>query len=181
MGVRELHPQYTYSDYVQWEGDWELIEGEAWAMAPAPSIEHQSISLTIASMLKQALEMCPACKALMEVDYKIDEFTTLRPDVLVACHIPRKAPYVDHTPEMIFEVVSPSTKQKDRTVKYRIYRDNGVKYYILVDPKATLAEIYELDERSGEYRLTHEAVDETISFEFGKCRIDFAFSRIWED
>lgn len=46
MGAIKLEdiPRYTYDDYKQWEGQWELISGVAYAMSPAPMIEHQSIS-----------------------------------------------------------------------------------------------------------------------------------------
>lgn len=40
-------PHYTYDDYARWEGDWELIEGVPFAMSPAPSIRHQSLSVSI--------------------------------------------------------------------------------------------------------------------------------------
>jgi len=44
MSNLELLPKYTYSDYCQWEGDWELIEGVAVSMAPAPMKIHQKIA-----------------------------------------------------------------------------------------------------------------------------------------
>ena len=40
-------PHYTYDDYVQWEGRWELINGIPYAMTPAPSVKHQLISQNI--------------------------------------------------------------------------------------------------------------------------------------
>ncbi len=43
--------RYTYEDYVQWEGDWELIYGQAIAMAPAPMINHQAVIVAILSQL----------------------------------------------------------------------------------------------------------------------------------
>jgi len=51
-------PHYTYDDYVQWEGRWDLIHGVAHAMTPAPSIAHQVISQHIASQLERVLEHC---------------------------------------------------------------------------------------------------------------------------
>ncbi len=54
-------PHYTYDDYMQWEGHWELICGMPHAMNPSPSIMHQAISQHIASQLERALENCPEC------------------------------------------------------------------------------------------------------------------------
>ncbi len=179
MGARDYYPDYTYDDYAQWEGDWELIDGQAWAMAPAPSVEHQSLSLAIAQVLKSALKHCRHCKALMEVDYKVDEYTTLRPDVLVACGIERGALYVDETPEIVVEVLSPSTADKDRKVKFAIYRDNGVKYYVMVDPSRENVEVYRLE--SGEYVLVHEGKEFETTFLFDECSIVFDSSAIWEE
>ena len=41
---REELPNYTYADYAQWEGRWELMDGVPFAMAPSPSFQHQSVS-----------------------------------------------------------------------------------------------------------------------------------------
>jgi|GEM_PF-3417321 len=35
-------PRYTYQDYEKWEGDWELIKGFSYSIAPAPTWQHQS-------------------------------------------------------------------------------------------------------------------------------------------
>jgi len=180
MAAVDYLPHYSYSDYCEWEGAWELIDGTAYAMAPAPSIEHQSISGKIMLELMQNFKNCRRCKALMEVDYKIDEHTTLRPDVLVACNIPANANYIDNIPKIIFEVLSPSTKLKDRTVKFQIYQNQGVNYLVLVDPRSKLAEIYILSSK-GAYVLANEVQEETVPFEFDECSIDFDFSAVWED
>ena len=45
-------PHYTYDDYVQWEGRWEIINGIPYAMYPAPSKKHQRVSLKIARQLE---------------------------------------------------------------------------------------------------------------------------------
>ncbi len=179
MGAVDYQPHYSYKDYLQWEGDWELINGTAFAMAPAPSVEHQDISGNILAEMKKKLKQCENCKVLMEVDYKIDEHTTLRPDVLVASKIPANANYIDNIPKIIFEVLSPSTKLKDRTVKFQIYQNQGVRYLVLVDPKSGLAELYTLSSK-GVYLLSDELKEENVTFEFDECSIDFDFGAIWE-
>ncbi len=64
----EYLPNYTYDDYKQWEGDWELIYGVPYAMSPTPNITHQEINLNIGYELKSKLKACKNCKALPEVD-----------------------------------------------------------------------------------------------------------------
>ena len=55
---KEYLPNYTYDEYVLWEGNWELIYGVPYAMAPAPMIKHQAISNKIAWQLQNVLQAC---------------------------------------------------------------------------------------------------------------------------
>ena len=77
---KEYLPNYTYDDYKKWEGNWELIYGVPYAMAPAPMIKHQAISNKIAWQLQNNLKECKACQALLPIDWKIDESTVVQPD-----------------------------------------------------------------------------------------------------
>ena len=78
-------PRYTYNDYLNWEGRWELIEGLPYAMTPLPIIEHQEVSKNILLQLSERLKDCIKCKALLPVDWKIDNDTVLQPDNSVVC------------------------------------------------------------------------------------------------
>jgi hypothetical protein len=73
MGAKALRnedlPQYTYEDYVQWEGRWELIQGIPYAMTPAPSIGHQVISSRINWQLRNLLQDCCRCEVLPPVSW----------------------------------------------------------------------------------------------------------------
>ena len=86
--IEDIH--YTYDDYKTWEGDWELIDGIPFArnssmMAPAPKIMHQGLASEIIYHLRDQIEECERCEVLGEVDYKINEDTILRPDVVFTC------------------------------------------------------------------------------------------------
>ncbi|MCP5054464.1 MAG: Uma2 family endonuclease, partial [bacterium] len=78
-------PHYTYDDYAQWEGRWELIRGIPYAMTPAPVIRHQEISVNIIWQLKERLKECNTCSVLLPVDWQVAEDTVVQPDVLVVC------------------------------------------------------------------------------------------------
>ena len=115
-------PKYTYEDYENWEGRWELIYGIPYAMSPAPGIRHQEVTGNINFELKNILINCEECKTLMTVDWRIpdmDDNTVLQPDNLVICK-DVKGKYLTDTPVMIFEILSPSTAMKDRHIKYEI-------------------------------------------------------------
>ncbi len=170
-------PHYTHDDYVQWEGRWELIYGVAHAMSPMPGIMHQAISQHIASQLERALENCEECHALLPVDWKIDEETTVQPDNLVICGELEKTAYLSKTPVLIFEILSKSTAHKDRTTKFKLYEREGVRNYVIVDPNESIAKVYRLQD--GRYIKVLDAGKDNVEFDLGKCRIPFEFAKIW--
>lgn len=170
-------PCYTYSDYVQWEGRWELICGVPHAMSPAPGIAHQSVSQHIASQLESALKNCKECHALLPVDWKINEETIVQPDNLVVCGELEKKAYLNKTPTLIFEILSKTTAHKDRTTKFKLYEQEGVRHYVIVDPNENLAKVYRLQD--GRYIKHIDASEERVEFDLGKCIVQFDFVKIW--
>ncbi len=172
-------PHYTYDDYIIWDGDWELISGTPYAMSPAPSITHQEINSKITFQLYSKLQNCKNCKVLPEVDWKIDESTVVQPDNLVVCDLQNKKNYLDKRPEIIFEILSPSTKKKDRNLKFALYQEMLVPYYVMVDPFSMFAEVYKL--YNGHYRLEEEFKDGTYAFELEVCPFSFSFADVFAD
>lgn len=173
----EYIPKYSYKDYLKWEGRWELIDGNAYAMTPLPVIKHQEITLNIAIELKSILKNCDKCQVLLPVDWKINEETIVQPDISVVCK-KIEGKFLDTPPVMIFEVLSPSTAFKDKTIKYQIYELQRVKYYIIVDIKSNSAEIFFLEDNS--YQKAKEVRKEKFTFDLDECKIDFDFGKIWE-
>lgn len=169
-------PNYTYEDYKQWEGDWELIGGLAYAMAPAPVKKHQMLVLLIGSEILTKLDNCPACEVLMDSDWKLNSNNILKPDVSVVCD-DKNEQYISKTPEVIFEVISPSTARKDEGLKHNIYAQEGVKYYILVYPNDLVAKVYKNDDFS--FKKVGDFDAETINFDGIKCAFSFDFSAIF--
>lgn len=169
-------PYYTYEDYKHWEDQWEIISGIAYAMSPAPMINHQKVSNNIAWILKEELLGCNQCHALLPVDWKISEDTVVQPDNLVVCYEPKGA-YLTKAPALIFEVLSKSTAKKDTTVKFELYQSEGVKYYIIVNPDENIAKAYELKE--GHYIKMVDATDEHVDFALNECKITVDFNKLW--
>ena len=64
----KILPYYTFEDWINWEGKWELIEGIPYAMSPAPLPKHQFIALNLASEFRIALRKCKDCKAYLPLD-----------------------------------------------------------------------------------------------------------------
>ena len=169
-------PRYTVRDYEQWEGRWELIQGVPYAMSPQPSIRHQVVSQHISVELARALAHCESCQALLPVDWKIADGTVLQPDNLVVCE-DVEGQYLTVPPILIFEILSPSTAYKDRTIKYHLYAEQGVRHYIIVDPEASVAEVFYLQDQRYTKRL--DAQDDQVSFDLHACTMTFDFGVIW--
>jgi len=176
MGAIAYEEHYTVEDYRRWEGDWELIHGVAYAMAPSPMVSHQLVSTKIASILTQLTDACPACAAISEIDWEIAHDTVVRPDVLLICKPIDET--INKTPEIIFEVSSPSTAKRDEILKFDLYAREGVTWYILVYPDKRIAKVYALN-GEGRYIKQGDFDEETFAFELDKCRIDFDFGKIW--
>lgn len=166
---------YTVGDYDLWEGNWELIDGMPYAMAPSPTVTHQTVNGKIFTQMNDALDTCSECQALFEIDWIVANDTVVRPDTLVICY--KADEKITKKPEIIFEVASPSTVTKDEKVKFEIYQREGVKYYILVYPDTLVAKVYEL--RDGRYIKVGDFTDKTTTFTLPTCEVTFDFSSIW--
>jgi len=178
MGIPKYVPHYTYEDYKHWEGRWELIQGIPFAMRPQPSFQHQRVSQRIAYELERALEGCTRCRAVLPVDWKIAEDTVVQPDNMVVCGEVTNQSYLDKPPVLVFEVLSPSTEQKDRLLKAELYASQGVKYYVLVDPQVQQAEVLELE--LGEYQKVAVLHGQKWRFDLEECQIEVDFSGFWK-
>jgi Uma2 family endonuclease len=172
----EYIPNYTYEDYKQWEGDWELIDGVAYAMAPSPIKRHQILVLTIGNELMTKLNNCSNCEVLIDSDWKLSSHTIFKPDVSLVCN-DHNENYISKTPEVIFEVISPSTASKDEELKYKIYANEGVKYYVLVYPSELIAKVYKNSEF--DFKKLGEFDTETLEFTNTKCPFKFDFNQIF--
>ena len=166
---------YTYEDYVNWEGDWELIDGIAYAMAPSPVKNHQYILSLINFLFQKELWQCKRCKVLIEMDYKVNEETILRPDLSILCKEDKEEKYISITPELIVEIISPKTARRDEKIKFEIYEREGVKYYILIYPNEKRVKIYE--NKNG---FKKKEDKEIYEFDLNGCIAKIDFKELFE-
>jgi Uma2 family endonuclease len=156
--------RYTYADYLTWLDDKtrELIHGFIQKMSPAPRSEHARISFNLVWLLgyiiKKNKGKCEIFDAPFDVrfpkhgetaDNKID--TVVQPDICVICDTSK----IDEfgccgAPDMIVEILSPSTAKKDWNEKFNLYEDAGVREYWIVHPKDRTITVFLLQE-SGKY------------------------------
>ena len=130
----------AYSDTRE---DYELINGEVYMMS-RPSIEHNDIAFNILSVFKKYLRG-KKCRAFGEVDVFLDEENNFVPDAMIVCNPDIiKKDGIHGAPDLVVEILSPSSVRHDRFEKFQIYEKNGVKEYWIVDPTGKLVEVYHL-------------------------------------
>ncbi len=148
MSLPELkHPGYTLEDWQSWEGRWELIHGEAYAMTPSPSLAHQSLSSSLHVAIGKALQETKRrsgghCQLFSAPTDVFLETGVLIPDLLVVCDPAKLSERgVEGAPDLVVEILSPSTGQKDLTTKRWCYEAAGVPEYLLVYPEERRTEL----------------------------------------
>ena len=141
----ESGDHFTYRHYKTWpdEERWELIDGHAWAMSPAPTTRHQRLSRKLFDRIENLLEgrPCEAFYAPFDVvlpkgDEPEDEVDTIvQPDIVVYCDRSKLTKAgARGAPDISIEILSPSTSKKDLNDKFRLYERHGVREYWVVDP-----------------------------------------------
>lgn len=178
MGLaNRILPHYTYEDYSQWKDQWELIDGIPYAMSPMPRPEHQAVATNIAAEFRTALKTANcSCKVYQPIDYKVAEDTVLNPDLLIVCK-PITKQFLDFTPELVAEILSPGTEPKDRYTKYHIYQEQEIPYYIIVDIDKKKVELFQLTEK--EYSPVLFDAKIPYTFALGTCSFSVVFDDIW--
>ncbi len=178
MLLKKRHlPRYTIKDYERWQGDWELVEGIPYALA-SPSLTHQRVLVILSMLLQLQLEEkeeCKDCVVTIDTDYIVSEDTVFRPDLAIVCS--NKDEKITKTPELIIEVVSPSSRKMDEDIKPIYYSKEGVKYYLLVYPQEEKMVLKLLTE-NGKYKdLT---LDKEFTFKLNeKCKVKLNPNEVW--
>ncbi len=157
----DLSGEYTASDYLRWrfEGYVELIKGKIFKMSPAPADPHQALSGELSFLFYGYLKghICSLRTAPYDV-YLVKEGegfkqtrNIVQPDMAIICD-KQKITYRGcvGSPDFVLEILSPSTRKKDLTLKMDLYEEYGVKEYWVVSIPERLFIINRLD-ANGKY------------------------------
>ena len=168
MALPAKKERYTFADVLEWPDDEraELINGEIFLMAPSPSRGHQGISVELTRQFANYLEgkKCKAYHAPFDVrlfekegDAPEDVDTVVEPDLVVICD-PSKLDDrgCKGAPDMVVEILSPSTQRHDRLVKLGLYQRAGVREYWIVSPEEQTVQVFL--QQDGSLQL-HEVYD----------------------
>lgn len=162
LPIKKADHKFTYVEYSTWPDDerWELIEGVAYNMSPAPTSSHQRIFRKLFFQICSYLEekACEPFAAPFDVylpEHPEQEFneidTIVQPDISVICN-PKKIIKKGclGAPDLIIEILSPSTSKKDLSEKFQLYEKHGVKEYWIVDPGNQYVRIFNLQTEGAE-------------------------------
>lgn len=149
---RMVLSQITWRDVQQTPDDGkrrEAIEGELYVTA-APSFRHQRISHRLAVALHELLEK-PGHGILATAPVGVEFPATgegVQPDIVFVSEARRGIiadDWIRGAPDLVVEVLSPSTEDRDRSLKLKLYRRQGVPRYWIVDPEAEVVEAWSFE------------------------------------
>jgi Uma2 family endonuclease len=148
MSLVQPNKHYTYSDYVNWgeEDRYELINGTPYMMSPAPSLAHQSIIGELHLQLANFLKGKP-CKVFMApCDVRLNahdrDDSVVQPDLLVVCDMSKlDGKACVGAPDMVVEVLSPSSVRHDKLTKYNLYQQAGIREYWIVETESKMVQV----------------------------------------
>jgi Uma2 family endonuclease len=154
MPLPQENKKYTYADYLTWPEDksYEIINGVPYMQA-APAWQHQAVSRELVLQFGGYLrgKECQVFAAPFDLRLpdaaESDETCTnvYQPDVVVVCDKSKlKGTGYYGVPDLVIEIVSPSTARVDKLLKFNMYEKAGVKEYWIVEPEAKLISIFTL-------------------------------------
>jgi Uma2 family endonuclease len=149
--VRTL--KLTYEDYLYFPEDGrrhELIDGEHYVTA-APNLKHQTSALNLAGDLRNFVRPRDLGRVWMApIDVVLSKFDVVQPDLLFVSkarlHLAAGGANLQGAPDLVVEVLSPTTRRTDAITKRHLYEKFGVLEYWMVDPELETIEIYRLVE-----------------------------------
>ena len=158
-------PKYTYKDYALWPDSprYELINGIAIEMT-APTQYHQGMLMELGRQFANFLKG-KSCKVFLapfdvRLNYSASDDTVVQPDLVVVCdHKKLNGKHCLGAPDLALEIVSPSTARIDTVVKFKLYKEAGVKEFWIVEPLNRLLSVHLL---SGKEYMTNYYSDTDI-------------------
>ncbi len=142
----------TYSDLLslgESNQKMELFDGE-FIMSAMPTPLHQNVLINLGAILRNYVIQKNLGKVFASVDVYLSEYTVLQPDI---CFVSNERTSINDgkkfngMPDLVVEILSESTEQRDRTFKFREYAIGGAKEYWMVSPEKKEIEVYQNTQR----------------------------------
>ena len=159
--MQDVQPRVGYTDLENMPEDgrrYEIHGGEL-VVVPSPRFAHQVTVGECFALLRDYARDAGGVALVAPFDIVFDEFDVVQPDVLFfraeRIHLLQPDAVTRHAPDIVVEVLSPSTASTDRGRKMRMFARYGVSEYWIVDPVARRIEVHALED--GVYRETQVA------------------------
>ena len=152
--------KFTVKDYMSTpEGKrYQLLDGEM-ILAPSPTSRHQTIAMNIASALREFVRQHSFGRVwIAPLDVVLSNYDVAQPDILFVSNARSSIiteANIQGMPDLVVEILSPSTVGHDRGYKQALYGRHGVREYWLVDPDAETVEILTYTEQGLETAATY--------------------------
>jgi Uma2 family endonuclease len=184
----DLTKSYTFADYLSWQFSEmvELIKGKIYKMTPSPLLLHQKISMHLSAEIFYFLKKkkCSVFAAPFDVYLPIEKTsgkpTVVQPDICVICDQSK----IDNqgcigAPDMIVEILSPSTAHKDLKEKFDVYESSGVKEYWIVSPGDKIIDVFLLENEKYQLKGKYTLGDKIYLYTLPELLIDL--DEVFED
>jgi len=174
--------KFTYEDYLHFPEDkrYEIIDGEIY-MVPSPGEAHQDVCANLAFVLRVFVKENALGKVYFApLDVVLSEIDVVQPDIMFISKerlniITERN--IQGAPDLIVEIISPSSEYKDRVIKRKLYSKYGVKEYWLVDLEKKEVEVMSLKESGLETVKIYKRTDilESLVLKGIKIKLDEIF------
>lgn len=154
----DLTATYSYANYLKWQFDdrLELIRGKIFPMSAA-TVTHQRLLLRLAVIFNGVCSVRTGCETFIApFDVRLpgedkddnEVYTVVQPDLCVVCDPSR----LDEKgcigrPDLVVEILSPSSRRHDKVLKHKLYAEVGVTEYLIIDPSRKIVLQHLLDEK----------------------------------
>ena len=160
---------------------YEAIEGDLY-MTPAPTVRHQRVMLRIYRALHEILQEAGHGEVLcapLGVEFPATG-EGVQPDLLFVSHERRGIiadAWLVGAPDLVVEILSPSTSARDRGIKRRLYERQGVREYWIVDPENDAVDVWSFEDEPSHRRVTDVLTVAVGSETAGEVDLGDVFSR----
>ena len=174
-----ISTKFTHADLLAIPNDGkrrEIVDGEL-IVTPAPKLSHQEILLNLAMAFGKYLEQNPIGKLIISpMDVILSDFDVLEPDLLLVLNENRGIlqDWVRGAPDLVIEILSPTTAAHDRGPKLKVSAKYGVKEYWIGDPANKALEVLTLKGTAYQLHCSAEEKGKLTSLVLSGLEFDLA-------
>ncbi|NPA11175.1 MAG: Uma2 family endonuclease [Epsilonproteobacteria bacterium] len=168
--MQVIPPRYGYGFYKNLKDEWELIDGYLFNFI-SPFKRHEKVTINLMRIfLKQVV--AKGCEIYPEIEYMVNQYTVLRPDLVIHCGSMDE--HDKTAPKIIIEIVDDVTAQRAEKIKYDIYEEEKVYFYVLVYPDRKKVKVYK---NTGGFEKVYEGCGK---FQFDLYKYDVNFEEVFD-